>query len=412
MTDSSEAVAAPDEVAVDQNSLRATIEALAPIDRTATSPGEREAAEWIAGRLEQEGCEVAIDAEPAYDSFADSLAALTAAGAVAGAAALTRRGRLPGMVGGALAAAGIADDISNGPRLFRRATKELKETTNVVAQAGDPGGGRTLVVLAHHDAAPTGRIFDPTLQRRLAQTFPGIIERVDTSLPQWWPAVAGPGLVALGAARRRRGLVALGLLGSAASTALLADIARSPTVPGASDNLSAVAALVELARALRERPVEGVRVILASCGAEETLQGGIKGFTDRHLRPLPRERTWVLNLDTLGSPQLVMLEGEGPLVMEDYHQRGFRDLVARVAERERIPLRRGMRARSSTDAVIPSRAGFPTATLVSMNRHKALSHYHLPSDTPENVVYRTVARATAVAEAVARELSTGRIEEI
>ena len=34
-------------------------------------------------------------------------------------------------------------------------------------------------------------------------------------------------------------------------------------------------------------------------------------------------------------------------------------------------LRRGMRARNSTDAVIPSRAGYPTATLASMNRYKA-----------------------------------------
>ena len=164
--------------------------------------------------------------------------------------------------------------------------------------------------------------------------------------------------------------------------------------------------LVALAERLRERPVDGLRVLLVSCGAEEVIQGGIHGFALRHFPRLDRDHTWFLNLDTVGSPKLIMLEGEGPIVMEDYHDRGFRDLVARSARAAGAPLQRGLRARSSTDAVIPSRAGFPTATLASMNRHKALSHYHLMSDTPENVVYRTVRQALTVAEAVARELAT------
>ena len=66
----------------------------------------------------------------------------------------------------------------------------------------------------------------------------------------------------------------------------------------------------------------------------------------------------------------MLVEGEGPVVMEDYFDRRFRDLIARAADRAEAPLRRGMRARNSSDAVIPSRAGYPTAMLVSMDRHK------------------------------------------
>jgi Iap family predicted aminopeptidase len=91
--------------------------------------------------------------------------------------------------------------------------------------------------------------------------------------------------------------------------------------------------------------------------------------------------------------------------MEDYHDRAFRDLICRVADRSGAHLRRGLRTRNSTDAVIPSRAGYPTATLCSMNRHKQLSNYHLMSDTPGNVLYRTVHQALVVTEAVARELA-------
>jgi Iap family predicted aminopeptidase len=64
-----------------------------------------------------------------------------------------------------------------------------------------------------------------------------------------------------------------------------------------------------------------------------------------------------------------------------------------------------MRSRNSTDAVIPSRAGYPTATLASMNRYKALSNYHQMSDTPENVEYKTVLQALLITEEVARELA-------
>jgi Zn-dependent M28 family amino/carboxypeptidase len=176
-------------------------------------------------------------------------------------------------------------------------------------------------------------------------------------------------------------------------------------VPGANDNLTAVAVLVALAERLRAEAIPGLRVLLVSCGAEEVIQGGIYSFGERHFPRLDRDQTWFLNLETLGSPKLVLVEGEGPVIMEDYYDRSFRDLVARVAEQAGAPLRRGMRARNSTDAVLPSRAGYPTAMLCSMDRNKALSNYHQMSDTPENVDYRTVRHALVVTEAVARELA-------
>jgi hypothetical protein len=386
--------------------LREVVEALAPIERRAGSEGERQAAEWISQRLRAAGCEAVIEQEEFQDGYAPLMKGLSIAGGVAAAAALaSRRARpLAGAVAGAVTAA-IADDVSNGPRVARRATAPPRTTWNVVGSCGAHDAPRTLVLLAHHDAAPTGRIFDDRLQARLGDAFPGILERMDTSLPLWWTLVSAPAMVALGSVRGRRGMIAAGLAGSALATAVFRDIARSPIVPGANDNLTAVAVLVAVAERLRDAPIDGLRIVLASCGAEEVIQGGIYGFARRHFPALDRERTWFLNLETLGSPRLIMLEGEGPLVMEDYHDRGFRDLIDRAAQRAGAHLRRGMRARTSTDAVVPSRAGYPTATLASMDRYKALSNYHQMSDTPQNVDYRTVRQALTVTEAVARELA-------
>jgi hypothetical protein len=392
--------------AQDQAVLREVIEALAPLERRAGCSGEERAADWIARRLRRATPIAEVQEEQFLDGYARPLGALAAAGGLAGLASL--RGGWTRKLGGAAAVgvtAAIADDISNGPRLFRRATTRRRPTWNVIARCGDQSAARTLVLLAHHDAAPTGAIFDARLQIWLGDRFPGILERIDTSLPLWWGVLGAPALVALGAARGRPGMIAGGAAGSMLATAVFADVARSPIVPGANDNLSAVAVLVALAERLSRCPLSSLSVLLVSCGAEEVMQGGIHGFARRHFPALDRDRTWFLNLETVGSPRLIMLEGEGPVVMEDYCDRSFRDLIARAAQSAGVPLRRGMRSRNSTDAVVPSRAGYPTATLASMDRYKALCNYHRMTDTPENIDYTTVMQALILTEQVARELA-------
>ncbi|MGO9153822.1 M28 family metallopeptidase [Mycobacterium sp.] len=388
------------------DTMREVVETLAPIERAAGAPGEQEAARWIVERLGGAGAQNArIEEEQYFDGYPRLHVKLSAIGVAAGLAGLiSRRLRVPAALAGLGAGLAIADDCSNGPRVARRATEKSRTTSNAVAEAGDPAGELTVVVCAHHDAAHTGKFFNPALQQFVVQRFPGIVERIDTSPPNWWPPILAPALAGVGALRGSRKMMIAGAAMSAIAAAAFADIARSPVVPGANDNLSAVALLVALAERLRERPVKGVRVLLVSLGAEETLQGGIYGFMERRKRELDRDRTYFLNFDTIGSPDLIMLEGEGTTVMEDYFHRPFRDLVARAAERADAPLRRGLRSRNSTDAVLMSRAGYPTACFSSIDRHKTLSNYHLMSDTPENLDYRTVMHAVSVAESVVREL--------
>ncbi|MGH2842735.1 MAG: M28 family metallopeptidase [Solirubrobacteraceae bacterium] len=384
--------------------LRAVVQRLAPIERSPGSQGEAAAADWLVEQLRQAGCEAEVERARFHDGFAQPIGTLTAAATLGGLIAARRHGRALGALIAAVACALIVDDVSNGPRVYRR-LQRTRPTQNVVALAGEKTAQRTLVVLAHHDAAPTGLVFNDRLQVALGERFPGLLERIDTSLPLWWLVLAGPATIILGAARRSDGLIRVGTAAAALSTAAMADIARSPTVPGANDNLSSVAVQVGLARRLQATPLKGLRVMLVSCGAEEVIQGGIYSFAERHFAELDRGQTWFLCLDTVGSPILALLEGEGPVVMEDYPDVRFRDLIAQVAAELHLPLRRGMRSRNSTDAVIPSHAGYPTATLVSFDRHKALSNYHRMSDTPENVDYGTVARALELTEAVARRLA-------
>ncbi len=386
--------------------LREVVETLAPLDRTPCSPGERQAAEWLAARLRAvDGVSVDLEDEPSWGTFPPTATGLGLLGAL-GAALVLRRRRTAGAVLAAVALAGIVDEAQNGPRIVRRLVRRRRATVNVVARSGDgPRAARTLVVLAHHDAPQTGRLFDQTLQRRLYEAAPGLLEGAKTSLPQWWLGLAGPLCTIAAAAAARRGPARVGLVTGLLGAGLVADVWRSKTVAGANDNLSGVAALVALAELLHEQPLAGMNVMLASCGAEETLQDGVRAFLARHRDELDPARTWFLNLDTIGSPHLVMLEGEGPIWMEEYPGGSLRDLIATCARRMEIPLERGFHARASTDSVIPARAGYPIATLVSITDWRAPANYHLASDIPANLDYDTVADATRLVREVASVLA-------
>jgi hypothetical protein len=383
--------------------LQETVHALCEIERGSATEGERQAAWWIANRLRREGLDPEIDEERVLGrGFWWPLGVMSAVAAAGGAAALRGR-RLAGAVLGLAVAAGIADDLEYGPRLFRRLFVPRRSTWNVTAVAGDPGAERTVVVMAHHDAAHSGAVFaqDP---QRLLDKYTDIVQRTDTSVPVYLPVVGGPLLVAAGSLLGSRTILRSGAVVSAGSAVAFADIAARQPVPAANDNATGVAVLVALARRLREEPVGGLRVVLVSCGSEESFQQGVRAWGRRWFPRLPTDRTWFLNMETVGSPELVLLEGEGPLRVRDYRS-GFKEQVAAWARERGVELRRNLRSSTTTDALIPHRAGYPTANFVSVTPWKALANYHWPSDVPENVDFSTVAQAAEVAETVVRRLA-------
>ena len=258
--------------------------------------------------------------------------------------------------------------------------------------AGDPDARDTLVFVAHHDAANGGLIFRPELTRLIADTFPRWYERQQTSPQVMRLVAAGPALAALGALTGVRPLRQIGLTLAAGSALAFFDIGTRTVVPGANDNLTAVAVVLELARLLREEPVSGVRVLLVSTGSEESFMEGMRGWVRRHGPSLDPDRTRVVVLETLGSPELILLEGEGMIWMSDYDTE-VRDFVAAAAERAGEPLRRGLKLGFATDALSALRGGLRAATLASCDEYKMPANYHSQRDIPRNVDYETVAAA-------------------
>src|SRR5258708_1452152 len=142
-------------MSTDRDWLRERLEELERIQRPSASEGERRAAEWLVARLAELGAE------------------------------------------------GIADAFPAGQRRLRRVRRK-RTTYNVVCELGPADAERTIVVIAHHDAAHSGLVFHPELPQ-IADRL-GMIERTDTSPPLMAPVLGGPVLVALGALTGRRPL--------------------------------------------------------------------------------------------------------------------------------------------------------------------------------------------------------------
>ena len=385
--------------------MRERLEELCSGERESATEGERRAAEWLAAALREAGARDArVEEEPeANGTFWWPIGLLAGAGAVAGLAA--RRGgratRALAALTGAAAAALIADELPPGRRRFRRLLPK-RSAHHVLAEIGPADAERTIVLMAHHDAAHTAFFFNPAITEAVGENAPWVFEDNDTSPPLMWPTVAGPAVVAAGAALGSRKLTGLGTFLSAGSAAFMAHIGAGEVVPGANDNGTGCIAQLAIARALAERPPENTRVLFLST-SEEALCEGMGLFMERHAAELPADRTFFLCLETVGSPNLLVLRGEGMLNLREYPAASL-ELLDSTAEELGIDLFPNLRLRNATDGIFPLAAGYQCVSVASCNQWKNPSNYHWKTDTPDRVDYGTVADAIRLSEAVIRKL--------
>ena len=387
-------------MSVDKGRLRSWLEELERIERPSASEGERRAAEWLVERFGELGAEARIEAEPAHGTYWWPLGIGAALGALGGILGLRGR-RLLGGALAAAAAAGMASDFPPGKRLLRRLLPR-RTTYNVVCELGPADAERTVVVIAHHDAAHSGLVFHPEIPN-IADRL-GMIERTDTSPPLMAPVIGGPVLAALGALTGRRLLAKLGVFLGLGSAAAMTEIGLRNVVPGANDNGTAVVSLLALAEQLIERaarepardPALGRLGGVLQRGDQGLRRAPLPGAAPReHLLPLPR-------VDRLAPPAGAARRG----LPEDAR------VPAALARPDGRP-RRGARHRRSSPtcacAAAPtassrSAAGYETAVICSCTDLKQPANYHWWHDLAENVDFDTVADGIRLSEAAIRRL--------
>lgn len=193
---------------------------------------------------------------------------------------------------------------------FRRASQ------NVVSPGGTPEAPLRLVLVAHLDAGRPGSATGPRAVRVARRLSP----RMRVALSPWrvyfWGGIAAllpvVGLRMAGVEAQWVSVVQMvPTVIAIASIFVLVDMALSDPVPGAVDNASGVAAVLDAAERLRAEPVEGLDVWVVLAGAGECQAEGMRSFLRAHKGNLEPERTAIVNVDSVGfgSPHYTVTEG-------------------------------------------------------------------------------------------------------
>jgi Peptidase family M28 len=363
--------------------LAAEVAGLGAIERRTTTSGERRSAEHVAERLVGLGASN-VELEPfrGHSTWAWPHSPLYLAAALGGLS-----GRSWGRVLAGAALVGLELDLSGRSHALRRF---VPATAGVNATAELPARGaarRTLVVVAHHDAAHTGVIWHP----RFLAAGRARAQRTGVTPSYSLGPVSAMAMCALAPGRAR-------LLGAALaglSLALSVQAGLSSTVAGANDNASGVAALFELARELADRP-DDLRVLLLVPGGEEAGMVGMTGWLRRHVGGLDSRRTLVLGFDSVGSGTPVLSAREGLTGR-------FRDsdlaLAERGADHAGVARPRRVGLGAGTDPLAARYAGLRAISLLSW-RDGGIANLHCVSDVPANVDLDCVEQCVRLARGI------------
>lgn len=303
----------------------------------------------------------------------------------------------------ALAALSYWGDSTRRFYLLRRLlpTRASRNLLATLPAAGEPR--LRIALVAHADAAYTGLMFDPRVVAHATRS-PGFLKRglLVATLATALLAVLDAALPFLPL------LPAVGVLTLPPLIAFLLSaevIVRNRVVPGANDNLTGCAGAVILAERLRATKPADVEFVFVATGAEEAGTGG--AYCLARDCGWPREDTVVLGIDGLSNGELRwFVEAEmGRRPVPEWLERAIRD--AAEGDPRFAPVSRYEIPTGSTDA-LPFRArGYDAVTIGCIDPAiGAPRHYHLPSDTPENLdaaqleasidfVERVVGRVTA-----------------
>ena len=353
--------------------LKADVAALSAFERRAATPGDRESAEWVAGRMREIGVQdVRIEPFRCHSTWAIPYGAFALAGILA--ARLSAPLRVPLALG---AAAAFEADYTGREQTARSFLPAAGEGHNVMGRVGH--GRRTLVLVAHHDAAHTGWIWNPRFlesgrnRARKTGVTPSFI-----ALP-----LLALGLVGIGL--RRLGTALLGM-----NIALGVQSALSQTVPGASDNATGVAAVLELARRYIDDPPEDTEVIVLCPSGEEVGLAGMYAWCKKRATSPDLAGALVVSLDTLGAGEPVVARGES--LTGRYRDE---DLALVDEDVPRVVLGAG------TDAMAARYAGLRAVSVLSWT-DGGFTNYHLPTDTADRVNWQSVERCLDLADRTIR----------
>ncbi|CCH52067.1 peptidase M28 [Fibrisoma limi BUZ 3] len=173
---------------------------------------------------------------------------------------------------------------------------------------------------------------------------------------------------------------------------------------GASDNATGVTAALATADRLRLADLPGLDLEVVLTSAEEVGMIGAHQYVRRHRTDWNRDRTMVVNFDTLGAGTLTVIEQTGTVEVINYDSVATQ--LARV-QVESAPFRErakvGRWHTADFDSIWFVRAGIPTLSLCALDDAGQMPRIHQPGDTLAPVDTQPLLTAVDLAEVVVQQ---------
>ena len=166
-------------------------------------------------------------------------------------------------------------------------------------------------------------------------------------------------------------------------------------VPGAQDNLSALAVALECAKILSGKKqghnetknssiLDHTRIKIVSFGSEEAGLRGSTAYIRDHWNELKSEKAVVLNLDgIMKKDELVIVTSE--LATFASSPRWLIEKMEQAFSACHQTIKKSMHIIGATDGSAFGMNGLPAITLIGQNIHQLHKSYHTRLDTPENI---------------------------
>jgi hypothetical protein len=367
-----------------------------PEGRLPGSEQDRRTVGMVAAELESMGRRAEIEeirVRPAWHLTFAAFSALAAAGTV-----VSTFSAPAGAVVMLLTAAAMYGDLAVGFHTLRLFTPR-RTTSNVSSIERRDSPAARVILTAHHDSGRTGLLY--ALPRRGGRARRR--RRATLTSPLhflfWSVMVALVGAIVRLALDESGAFTALQfalVVIFLTYTVLLLDVAAATPSPGAGDNASGVAAVLEAARRLAADPPHLIETWVVLTGAGDQGALGMRAWLEEHGGSLRGVPTYFVNVKSAGRGRVCHVVGEGYATLVRNDER-----LARLAERagsERHVWRIG------TDASAAAAHGHPAITLACLDDRGRIPHSHRPTDVPANLDAATVETATDTAERLVRSV--------
>lgn len=293
---------------------------------------------------------------------------------------------------------------------FEAYTKILPKdkSQNVIARKVNPSeeGERLprIVLVAHYDTSRWGLNFHPRLTPSFRQSF--II--LNLSLAVILILAVGGGFTALLGKQTPGfyGYLALPFAAYAFFTVLLL-VHREiwgKHVPGANDNASGVAVMLDSFAKLAGALPQGAEIWAVATGCEEAGTVGMLRFLKEYGEAIKDD--YIINLDNLGIGYLKYITGEGMFSAMPANRELIMAAAAFARENPALEIGPHIYKALTTDATPALARGYKVMSIMAFDANGVLPNWHWPTDVAHHVNPDNLEAASALVQSIAQQIWT------